>query len=150
GKSQKSIAPGLSKIVETKKALYHAIAHCGDGKLTIIFSKQVASQTRDENTRNKTAPGEKPLPHEYLVMMQVFCSQTDIHLASSPTFRSHIALFFSWGVACAINGLHCYGCSTCIGAKDGPPQSLQHPNSTLGFLTADPNETAQLLIPPRS
>ncbi|KAL7533234.1 hypothetical protein ACHAWF_004406 [Thalassiosira exigua] len=124
----------------------------------VIISKQVASQTCDEKTRNKTAPGEKPLSHEYLVMMQVSVHATTVEshghtlLASYPTSSGHIVLFVSArGVACAIIRLHCYGYSTCIGAKrTAHPKSLQHLTSALEFLAADLKETAQRLIPLRN
>ena len=43
-----------------------------------IISKQRASQVRDEKTRNKTAPGEKPKLAEYLVMIQLLVQPTTI------------------------------------------------------------------------
>ena len=58
------------------QVLYHANAWSDDGKSMFILSKQRASQTRDEKTRNKTDAGEKPLLAEYLVMMQVMVRPT--------------------------------------------------------------------------
>lgn len=80
-KSQKSIRDGMKRVMEMQQRIYHAMAFAENGKSIYIISKQQASQTHDEQTRNKTAAGEKPLRAEYLVMM---------HIAIEPTtYRSH-------------------------------------------------------------
>ena len=64
--------------MEMDAILYHSNARSEDGKSLYIISKQRASQTRDEKTRNKTGYGEKPKLAEYLVLMQVMIEETTV------------------------------------------------------------------------
>ncbi|KAL7525604.1 hypothetical protein ACHAWF_004185 [Thalassiosira exigua] len=76
--SQKNIRSSLARVMQMNNVLYHANARSDDRKPMYIVSKQVASQNHDQKTRNKTAPGEKPLTSEYLVMMQVMVQATTV------------------------------------------------------------------------
>ena len=79
--SQTNIGDGLKKVLQMNEVIYHAMATAEDEKSIYIISKQRASQTHDEATRNKTPFGEKPKPAEYLVLLQVGIAET--------TYASH-------------------------------------------------------------
>ena len=74
--TQKNIADGCRQVIQMDGVIYHAVATAEDGKSIYILSKQRASQTHDESTRNKTTHGERPKFAEYLVMMQVAVAET--------------------------------------------------------------------------
>ena len=67
--TQKNLASSLTAVMEMEKVLYHANAWAEDGASIHIFSKQRASQVRNERTRHSTPFGEKPKLAEYLVML---------------------------------------------------------------------------------
>eukprot|EP00984_Skeletonema_dohrnii_P011132 scaffold4426_cov181-Skeletonema_dohrnii-CCMP3373.AAC.1 len=80
-RTQKNIRDGLTRVLEMRDTIYHAMAFAEDGKSMYIISKQHASQKHDEKTRSKTDNGERPLRKEYLVLL---------HIAIEPTTqRSH-------------------------------------------------------------
>ncbi|KAL7554211.1 hypothetical protein ACHAWF_017633 [Thalassiosira exigua] len=76
--SQKNVWSGLHRVQEMNELIYHAIAWGEDNASVYILSKQNASQTRDEKTRSKTAPGEKPKLAQYLVAVQLLVRPTTV------------------------------------------------------------------------
>ena len=60
--------------------VYHANANVIDDQTNIhylyVMSKMMASYNKDEKTRKKTAPGEKPLPNEYLTFQRFLVEPT--------------------------------------------------------------------------
>ena len=74
--SQKNIVSGLHKVMEMDEILYHGFCWGPNNKSIYVISKQRASQSHDEKTRNKTPAGEKPLLAEYFVMAQIGVRQT--------------------------------------------------------------------------
>ena len=74
-RSRKNIRDGLHKVLESEEVIYHGVAS-EDSRSIYILSKQRASMTRDQATRNKTGYGEKPKLAEYLVAMQLMVEPT--------------------------------------------------------------------------
>ncbi|KAL7523537.1 hypothetical protein ACHAWF_000560, partial [Thalassiosira exigua] len=104
--SQKNIRSSLARVMQMDKVLYHANARSDDGKSMYIVSKHVASQNHDQKTRNKTAPGEKPLASEYLVMVQVMVQRTTVE-SHGHTLGIISHMMRSYCAAC------CAGCGMC-------------------------------------
>ena len=57
--------------------IYHANVTDYQKKTLTVVSKQGASLSKDETTRNQTEGGEKPLPIEYLCMVELKWEKTD-------------------------------------------------------------------------
>ena len=72
---KKCVRESFEKSCELDGVIYHAMAILPDGRVFLV-SKQRASLSKDEKTRNQTDKGEKPLPVEYLVLMELGWQET--------------------------------------------------------------------------
>ena len=75
--SEKNIGDALRRTWGAKDIMYHALALIPGTRRYIILSKAQASTSKDKNTAKKTAEGEKPLPKEYLVIMELEATEPD-------------------------------------------------------------------------
>jgi hypothetical protein len=83
--------------------MYHAMADVVDEesgtRYLYLLSKAQASYSKDAKTRNKTKPGEKPLPKEYLTLVRCIVDRT--------TENSH---GHSLGIVVAMDIAYCAFC----------------------------------------
>jgi len=72
---KKCVRESFEKSCYLDGVIYHAMATLPDGRVFLV-SKQRASLSKDEKTRNQTDKGEKPLLVEYLVLMELGREET--------------------------------------------------------------------------
>jgi hypothetical protein len=76
GAEMKSMRDSLSKSCEQNGIIYHAMALLDD--TVLLVTKQAASLRKDQTTRKETEAGEKPLPDEYLVILELGYEKTTV------------------------------------------------------------------------
>ena len=74
GKEKKSMRESLEKSCEQNGVIFHAVALLQH--TTLLVTKQAASLRKDQTTRKETDDGEKPLPEEYLCIVELETERT--------------------------------------------------------------------------
>ena len=74
---KKSSRESFQKSADQDGVIYHANVTNYQKKTVTVVSKQGASLSKDETTRNQTEGGEKPLPIEYLCLVELMWEETD-------------------------------------------------------------------------